>query len=235
MLEELKQEVYEANMQLPKYGLITFTWGNASGIDREKGLFVIKPSGVPYEELKPEDMVVVDLNGNKVEGELNPSSDTPTHVVLYNRFPTLGGIVHTHSTWATSWAQAGRDIPCYGTTHADYIYGAIPCVRNLTKEEIEEAYETNTGVLIADYFAAENLDSDAVPGVLCKNHGVFTWGKNADKAVYNAVVFEECAKMAALTEQINPGVKPAPQELQDKHYFRKHGANAYYGQKGRDE
>jgi L-ribulose-5-phosphate 4-epimerase len=230
MLEELKEKVWKANLELPKHGLVTFTWGNVSEIDRESGLFVIKPSGVPYEELKPEDMVVVDLDGNKVEGDLNPSSDTPTHVVLYNRFKEIGGIVHTHSSFATSWAQAGRDIPCYGTTHADYIYGPIPCVRNLTKAEIDEAYEKNTGVLIADYFEENKKDPDAVPGVLCKNHGVFTWGKNADKAVYNAVVFEEVAKMASWTEVINPKAAPAPQELQDKHYFRKHGANAYYGQ-----
>ncbi len=233
MLEELKQAVYEANMQLPKYGLVTFTWGNVSGIDREKGLFVIKPSGVEYEKLRPEDMVVVDLAGNKVEGEYNPSSDTPTHVVLYNRFPDVGGIVHTHSSWATSWAQAGRDIPCYGTTHADYIYGEIPCVRNLTKEEIEEAYEKNTGELIADEFERLGKDYAAVPAVLCKNHGVFTWGKDAHEAVHNAVVTEEVAKMAARCEMINPHNQPAPQELQDKHYYRKHGENAYYGQKGK--
>lgn len=230
MLEQLKKEVYEANMLLPKYNLVTFTWGNVSGIDRESGLFVIKPSGVEYDKLTPEDMVVVDLNGNKVEGRYNPSSDTPTHVVLYNRFPKIGGVVHTHSAWATSWAQAGRDIPCYGTTHADYIYGEIPCVRNLTKEEIEEAYEKNTGVLIADEFEAKKKDYIAVPAVLCKNHGVFTWGKDAHEAVHNAVVAEEVAKMAARCELINPQVKPAPQELQDKHYYRKHGANAYYGQ-----
>ena len=177
MLEQLKKEVYEANMLLPKYHLVTFTWGNVSGIDRESGLFVIKPSGVEYDQLTPEDMVVVDLKGNKVEGKYNPSSDTATHVVLYNRFPEIGGVVHTHSSWATSWAQAGRDIPCYGTTHADYFYGSIPCVRNLTKEEIEEAYEKNTGVLIADDFEEKNRDYIAIPGVLCKNHGVFTWGK----------------------------------------------------------
>ena len=228
MLEKLKEEVYKANMDLPKYGLVTFTWGNVSGIDREKGLFVIKPSGVEYDKLRPEDMVVVDLNGNKVEGEYNPSSDTPTHVVLYNSFPNIGGIVHTHSEWATSWAQAGRAIPCYGTTHADYIYGEVPCVRNLTKEEIEEAYEKNMGVLIADYF--KDLDYEAVPAVLCKNHGPFTWGKDAHEAVHNAVVLEEVAKMACRCELINPQVKPAQQELQDKHYYRKHGANAYYGQ-----
>lgn len=232
MLEELKEKVWKANLQLPAHHLVTFTWGNVSALDRETGYFVIKPSGVPYEDLKPEDMVVVDLDGNKVEGDLNPSSDTPTHAVLYSRFPELGGIVHTHSSFATSWAQAGRDIPCYGTTHADYIYGPIPCVRNLTKQEIDEAYEKNTGILIADYFKESGRDIMAVPGALCKNHGVFTWGKDADDAVYNAVVFEEVAKMAYVTEQINPRVTPAPQELQDKHYYRKHGANAYYGQKG---
>ncbi len=231
MLEELKQKVWEANLLLPKYDLVTFTWGNVSAIDRESGLFVIKPSGVEYDELTPDDMVVVDLNGNKVEGRYNPSSDTPTHVVLYNRFTDIGGVVHTHSSWATSWAQAGRGIPCYGTTHADYFYGEIPCVRCLTKKEIDEAYETNTGVLIADDFEAKNRDHIAVPGVLCKNHGVFTWGKDAKEAVHNAVVVEEVAKMAARCEMINPQVAPAPQELQDKHYFRKHGANAYYGQK----
>ena len=224
MLEQLKKEVYEANMLLPKHGLVTFTWGNVSGIDRESGLFVIKPSGVEYDKLTPEDMVVVDLSGNKVEGRYNPSSDTPTHVVLYNRFPKIGGIVHTHSEWATSWAQAGRDIPCYGTTHADYIYGEVPCVRNLTKEEIEEAYELNTGVLIADEFEARKKDYIAVPAVLCKNHGPFTWGKDANEAVHNAVVLEEVAKMAARCEWLNPANKPAPQE------FRKHGENAYYGQ-----
>ena len=192
------------------------------------GYFAIKPSGVDYEKLTPDDMVIMDLEGNKIEGRYNPSSDTATHVVLYNAFPKIGGIVHTHSSWATSWAQAGRSIPCYGTTHADYIYGEVPCVRNLTKEEIEEAYEKNTGVLIADYF--KDLDYEAVPAVLCKNHGPFTWGKDAHEAVHNAVVLEEVAKMACRCELINPQVKPAPQELQDKHYYRKHGANAYYGQ-----
>jgi L-ribulose-5-phosphate 4-epimerase len=231
MLEALKKEVYEANMLLPKYGLVTFTWGNVSGIDREKGLFVIKPSGVEYDLLKPEDMVVVDLQGNKVEGAYNPSSDTATHVVLYNEFPKIGGIVHTHSSWATSWAQAGRGIPCYGTTHADYLYGEVPCVRNLTEEEIEAGYEKNTGVLIADEFKRNNLDYEAMPAVLCKNHGPFTWGKDAFLAVHNAVVLEEVGKMAARCETINPQVQPAPQVLQDKHYYRKHGANAYYGQK----
>ena len=230
MLEKLKEEVYKANMDLPKYGLVTFTWGNVSGIDREKGLFVIKPSGVDYDKLKPEDMVVVDLQGNKVEGEYNPSSDTATHVVLYNAFPNIGGIVHTHSSWATSWAQAGRGIPCYGTTHADYIYGEVPCLRCLTESEIEDAYEKNTGLLIVDELKKMKKDVEAVPAVLCKNHGPFTWGKDGMEAVHNAVVLEECAKMALRSELINLQVKPAPQELQDKHYYRKHGANAYYGQ-----
>ncbi|MBR2765019.1 MAG: L-ribulose-5-phosphate 4-epimerase [Blautia sp.] len=229
-MEKLKQQVYEANMLLPKHHLVTFTWGNVSGIDRESGLFVIKPSGVEYDELTPESMVVVDLDGNVVEGDFNPSSDTETHRILYRHFENIGGIVHTHSPWATSWAQAGRAIPCYGTTHADYIYGEVPCVRNLTREEIDEAYELNTGVLIVDHFKENNIDYDAVPCVLCKNHGPFTWGKDANNAVHNAVVLEECAKTAARCELINPQVQPAPQELQDKHYYRKHGANAYYGQ-----
>lgn len=230
MLEQLKQEVYEANILLPKYHLVTFTWGNVSGIDREKGLFVIKPSGVDYDKLTPDSMVVVNLEGEVVEGDYRPSSDTPTHVVLYNRFQEIGGVVHTHSPWATSWAQAGRGIPCYGTTHADYLYGQVPCVRTLTKEEIETAYEKNTGVLIADEFERLAVDYIATPAVLCKNHGPFTWGKDAKEAVHNAVVLEEVAKMAARCEQINPKVNPAPQELQDKHYYRKHGKNAYYGQ-----
>ena len=230
MLEELKKQVYEANMELPGHGLVTFTWGNVSGIDREKGLFVIKPSGVAYEKLTPEDMVVMDLEGNRVEGRLNPSSDTPTHLELYKAFSEVGGIVHTHSSYATSWAQAGRSIPCYGTTHADYIYGEVPCVRCLSREEIEEAYEENTGHLIVNEFAKMKKDPMAVPAVLCKNHGPFAWGKDAMDAVHNAVVLEEVAKMAYRTEIINAEVSPAPKELQDKHYFRKHGANAYYGQ-----
>lgn len=228
MLEQLKREVYEANMLLPKHGLVTFTWGNVSGLDEETGLFVIKPSGVDYDQLTPGDMVVMDLDGNKVEGNYNPSSDTDTHLELYKAFPDIRGIVHTHSEWATSWAQAGRGIPCYGTTHADYMYGEIPCVRNLTKEEIDEAYEKNTGVLIVEYF--KDRDYISMPAVLCKNHGPFTWGKDAYDAVHNAVVLEEVAKMAARCELINPQVQPAPQELQDKHYNRKHGAGAYYGQ-----
>ena len=230
MLEELKQKVYEANMLLPKYGLVTFTWGNVSGVDREKRLFVIKPSGVPYEDLTPEDMVVMDFDGNKVEGDMNPSSDTPSHAVLYNEFPEIGGVIHTHSSYATSWAQSGRNIPCYGTTHADYYYGEIPCLRVLTPEEIAEAYELNTGKLIASEFKRMGKDPSAVPGTLCKNHGPFAWGKDPMDAVHNAVVLEEVAKMAFRCELINPKVAPAPQSLQDKHYFRKHGANAYYGQ-----
>lgn len=217
-------------MDLPKYGLVTFTWGNVSAIDRESGLFVIKPSGVDYDKLTPEDMVVMDLNGNKVEGKYKPSSDTATHLELYKAFPEIGGVVHTHSSYATSWAQAGRGIPCYGTTHADYMYGEIPCLRCLTAEEIEDAYEANTGHLIVNEFNRMDKDPMAVPAVLCKNHGPFAWGKDAHEAVHNAVVLEEVAKMAYRAETINPRIQPAPQELQDKHYYRKHGANAYYGQ-----
>ena len=230
MLEELKKKVYEANILLPKYGLVTFTWGNVSAIDRESGLFVIKPSDVEYDTMTPDDMVVMDLEGNKVEGKLNPSSDTPTHLEIYKAFKEVGGVVHTHSSYATSWAQAGRSIPCYGTTHADYFYGEIPCVRCLNKDEIESAYEENTGHLIVNEFARLNKDYEAVSAVLCKNHGPFAWGKDAVDAVHSAVVLEEVAKMAFRTELINPKVAPAPQELQDKHYYRKHGANAYYGQ-----
>ncbi|ANU46385.1 L-ribulose-5-phosphate 4-epimerase [Enterocloster clostridioformis] len=233
MLEALKKQVYEANMLLPQYGLVTFTWGNVSGIDRKEGLIVIKPSGVEYDKLTPDNMVVLDLKGNKVEAGYNSSSDTATHLELYNRFPNIGGIVHTHSSWATSWAQAGRGIPCYGTTHADYLYGQVPCVRNLTPEEIEEGYERNTGVLITDYFQEQKLDYEAMPAVLCKNHGPFAWGKDPFEAVHTAVVLEEVAKMAARCEQINPQAATAPQSLQDKHYYRKHGANAYYGQQKR--
>lgn len=229
MLEKLKQIVYEANMELPKYGLVTFTWGNVSAIDHESGLFVIKPSGIDYDKLCPEDMVVMDLEGNRVEGRYNPSSDTATHLELYKAFPKMGGIVHTHSSWATSWAQAGRGIPCYGTTHADYMYGEIPCLRCLSKDETEDAYEKNTGLLIVNYL--KDKEYMAVPACLCKNHGPFSWGKDAMEAVHNAVVLEEVAKMAARCEMINPDVQPAPQGLQDKHYLRKHGANAYYGQK----
>ena len=230
MLEELKQVVYEANMELPKYGLVTFTWGNVSAIDRESGLIVIKPSGVEYDKLTPEDMVVVDLNGKRVEGRYKPSSDTATHIELYKAFTEIGGVVHTHSSYATSWAQAGRDIPCYGTTHADYIYGPVPCLRCLTADEIEKAYEENTGHLIVNEFMRLGKEPMAVPAVLCKNHGPFTWGKDAKEAVHNAVVLEEVAKMAYRVETINCHAAPAPQELMDKHYYRKHGANAYYGQ-----
>lgn len=229
MLEELKQRVYEANMELPKRNLVTYTWGNVSEIDREKGVFVIKPSGVNYEDLKPEDMVVIDLEGNRVEGKYNPSTDTATHLELYKAFPEIGGVVHTHSPWATVWAQAGRSIPSYGTTHADYFYGEIPCARSLTPEEIEEAYEKNTGKVIIEAFADKN--PMYVPGVLCTNHGPFTWGKDAAGAVYNAVVLEEVAKMAHYTEMIRPDVTPIPKPLMDKHFLRKHGVNAYYGQK----
>lgn len=229
MLEELKKIVYEANMELPRHGLVTFTWGNVSAIDRERGLFAIKPSGVDYDKLTLDSMVVMDLAGNRIEGTLSPSSDTATHLELYQAFPDIGGIVHTHSPWATSWAQAGRGIPCYGTTHADYMYGEIPCLRCLTKEEIESRYETNTGLLIAEYF--KDKEYLAMPACLCKNHGPFAWGKNAMDAVHNAVVLEEVAKMAAWSEMIQPKISPAPQELQDKHYLRKHGVNAYYGQK----
>ena len=230
MLEQLKKEVYEANMELPKRGLVTYTWGNVSGIDRESGLFVIKPSGVDYEKLSPEDMVVLDLDGNVVEGKYRPSSDTATHIELYKKYPEIGGVVHTHSPWATSWAQAAREIPCYGTTHADYFYGTIPCARNLTKEEIDAGYEKNTGTVIIETFESLGINPMYTPGVLCANHGPFTWGKDCHEAVHNSVVLEEVAKMASQAEVINPKLKVAPQEMQDKHFFRKHGANAYYGQ-----
>ena len=227
MLEQLKREVLEANLLLPKHKLVTFTWGNVSGIDRERGLFVIKPSGVEYDELKPDHMVVMDLKGNQVEGDLNPSSDTKTHLVLYNAFPEIGGIVHTHSPHAVAWAQAGRDIPAYGTTHADYFYGAIPCARHLTREELEEDYEKNTGNVIVETFRMRELDPLAIPAVICHSHGPFTWGKDAAQAVYHAVVLEEVAKMAILTQQAAPDAASAPQRLLDKHYMRKHGPNSY--------
>lgn len=229
MLEALKQQVYEANMELPRRGLITYTWGNVSGIDRAAGLFVIKPSGVDYENLRPEDMVVMDLEGNRIEGTMNPSSDTATHLELYKEFLEIGGIVHTHSPFATSWAQAGRGLPCYGTTHADYFYGEIPCARNLTEEEIEAGYEKHTGLVIIETFREKN--PLYVPGVLCKNHGPFTWGKDAAQAVHNAVVLEEIAKMNLMTELLNPTAdNRTPRCMQDKHFLRKHGPNAYYGQ-----
>ncbi len=228
MLEALKQKVYEANMLLPKYNLVTFTWGNVSEIDRDSGLLVIKPSGVEYDNLLPEDMVVVDLDGKVVEGKYSPSTDTKTHIEIYKAFKDVGGITHTHSVFATSFAQAGVDLPCYGTTHADYFYGKVPCVRTLTKEEIEEDYEKNTGLLIVDYF--KDSDYMATPAVLCKNHGPFTWGKDAQNSVHNSIVLEEISKMAVYARTINPTLTEAPQVLQDKHYQRKHGENAYYGQ-----
>lgn len=227
MLEELKKTVCEANLELCRRGLVTYTWGNVSGIDRDRGLVVIKPSGVDYGAMSPEDMVVLDLEGVQVEGRWKPSSDTPTHLWLYHAFPMVGGITHTHSPWATSWAQAGKAIPCYGTTHADYFYGEIPCVRVLLEPEVNNAYEENTGRAIEETF--RSLDPTAVPGVLCKHHGPFTWGADPEVAVHNAVVLEEVAKLAARTEQLG-GEAPAPRYLLDKHYHRKHGPNAYYGQ-----
>ncbi|MEH7480938.1 L-ribulose-5-phosphate 4-epimerase [Neobacillus drentensis] len=231
MLERLKREVLEANLALPEHGLVTFTWGNVSGIDRETGLVVIKPSGVPYDELQIDDLVVLDLDGNIVEGSLRPSSDTPTHLALYQAFPQIGGIVHTHSPGATSWAQAGRPIPALGTTHADYFYGEIPCTRTLSQEETDSGYELETGNVIIETFEKGGLDPVAMPGILLSGHAPFSWGKNADQAVHNAVVLEEVAKMALNTFMLNPQIKPIDQFLLDKHYLRKHGANAYYGQK----
>ena len=229
MLEELKKKVLKANLDLVKHGLVLFTWGNVYEIDRKSGLVVIKPSGVSYENMRPEDMVVVDMDGNVVQGKYRPSSDTPTHLYLYKAFPDIGGIVHTHSTYATSWAQAGRGIPPYGTTHADAFYGEVPVSRALTKEEVQIEYEKNTGKVIAETFA--DKDHNAVPAVLVKNHGPFTWGATPEKAVENAGTLEAVARRATLTERIYPAAKPADKYLQDKHYFRKHGKNAYYGQK----
>ena len=231
MLKKLKEQVLAANLLLPKHGLVTFTWGNVSAIDREKGLVVIKPSGVEYDEMTADDMVVVDLaTGERVEGKLKPSSDTPTHLVLYRAFPGLGGIVHTHSRWATTMAQLGRGIPALGTTHADYFYGEIPCTRKMTPAEIAGEYERETGNVIVETFQGKNPED--IPAVLVHSHGPFAWGKDAHEAVHNAVVLEEVAKMAYRAETINQRIQPAPQELQDKHYYRKHGANAYYGQNG---
>lgn len=230
MLEQLKQQVFEANLLLPKHGLVTFTWGNVSGVDREKGLMVIKPSGVEYETMKSDDMVVVDLKtGKKVEGELNPSSDTDTHVALYNAFPNIKGIVHTHSRWATVFAQSGRGIPALGTTHGDYFYGEIPCTRKMTAEEIGGKYELETGNVIIETFKDKNPDD--IPSVLVHSHGPFCWGTDPMNAVHNAVVLEELAFMAWHNIMMNPDIPPMQQELLDKHYLRKHGANAYYGQK----
>ena len=227
MLENLKQRVFEQNIALVKHGLVVLTWGNVSAKDPETGLVVIKPSGVPYDTMKAEDMVVVDLDGNVVDGSFRPSSDLPTHLYLYKQYPTLGGVVHTHSAYATAFAQSGREITAYGTTHADAFYGNVPCTRALTDAEIDEAYEWNTGTVIAETVT----DAEAIPAVLVKNHGVFTWGKTPEKAVENAVTLEEVAKMALFTEQLNPGTPRIKQHLLDKHYFRKHGKNAYYGQK----
>lgn len=229
MLEELKKEVLEANLELVRQGLVIYTWGNVSGIDRSKGLIVIKPSGVAYKNMSPEDMVVIDMEGNVVEGHLKPSSDAPTHVVLYNQFPEIGGIVHTHSKWAVSFAQAGASVTAYGTTHADYFYQDIPCTRALTEEEVQGQYEVNTGKVIVETIAKENVM--ATPAILVKNHGPFAWGKNADDAVYNATVLEHVSEMAYHTIAIQKGVDRVPQYLLDKHYNRKHGKDAYYGQK----
>ena len=227
MLEELKDKVCRANLDLVRHGLVLFTWGNVSAIDRESGLVVIKPSGVSYDDMKPEDMVVVDLDGKVVEGRLNPSSDTPTHVVLYKAFPQAGGVVHTHSTYATSWAQAGLDIPNIGTTHADYFHDAVPCTPDMTESEVKGEYELETGNVIVRRF--ESLNPVHTPGVLVKNHGPFTWGKDADEAVYNAVVLEQVAKMASISFGINPALTMNPL-LIEKHFSRKHGPGAYYGQ-----
>lgn len=229
LLPELRVQVWQANMALQTHKLVTFTWGNVSAIDRNTNLIVIKPSGVAYEDLSPENMVIVDLDGNIVEGDLKPSSDTETHLALYRRFEDMGGIVHTHSSYATSWAQAGLPVPAFGTTHADYFYGQIPCARALTSAEIEQQYELNTGKVIIETIGKS--DPMAIPGILVREHAPFTWGKNAHDAVHNAVVVEEVAKMAFRTININPNTLAIPQALLDKHYLRKHGKNAYYGQK----
>ncbi len=229
MLEKLKQAVLEANLELPKKGLVTYTWGNASGFDRDKKLVVIKPSGIPYEQLKLEHLVVLNLDGERVEGDLNPSSDTETHLMIYRNHPEIGGIVHTHSRWATIWAQAGMGIPALGTTHADYFYGEIPCTRKLTEEEIAGEYEKQTGNVILETFEGKNISY--VPGVLVNNHGPFSWGKDALEAAHNAVVLEEVAMMAYHSFSLKPGLKKIDDALLDRHFLRKHGDKAYYGQK----
>ena len=229
MLEKLKEKVYEANMELQRKGLVIYTWGNVSEIDRESGLVVIKPSGVSYDTMKPEDMVVVDLDGNVVEGKYKPSTDTPTHLVLYKEYSNIGGVVHTHSEWATTFAQAGICIPAFGTTHADYFYGDVPCTRDLTDEEISNEYEKETGNVIVETIGDKNPLE--IPAIVVKNHGPFAWGKDGDAAVYNAVVLDKVAEMAYKTMTLNKDVKGVKQHLLDKHYLRKHGANAYYGQK----
>jgi len=230
LLEALKEEVFQANLDLPKHGLVKYTWGNVSAVDRDKKLFVIKPSGVDYETMKASDMVVCDFDGNVVEGEMNPSSDTPTHAILYQNFPEIGGIVHTHSTWATAWAQAGLDVPAMGTTHADTFYGSVPCARYLTQAEIDRGYEAETGNVIVETFKEREIDPMAIPAVLLHGHGPFTWGKDAASAVMNSVVLEEVAKTDFVARQLNSFSEELPQRVLDKHYLRKHGENAYYGQ-----
>lgn len=229
--KDLQKRVYQTNMQLPELDLVVFTWGNVSEIDRELGVFGIKPSGVNYSDLRPEDIVIVSVDtGETVAGTMNPSSDTATHLILYQQFKNIGGVVHTHSPWAVSWAQAARALPAYGTTHADTFYGDVPCTRKLNKAEIEKDYEKNTGLLIVETFEKEGIDPQAIPGVLVAGHGPFTWAEDSYKAVENSKVLEECCKMAMRTEQINPKIARIEQELLDKHYLRKHGETAYYGQ-----
>jgi L-ribulose-5-phosphate 4-epimerase len=228
-IDDLKREVWRANMELVERKLVLYTWGNVSAIDRECGIVVIKPSGVDYGAMKPEQMVVLSLDGRQIEGTLRPSSDAPTHLALYHAFPGIGGVAHTHSSWATVWAQAGRGIPCYGTTHADYYYGQVPCTRPMTPEEIQEQYEANTGSVIVEAFSG--VDPLEIPAVLVFQHGPFTWGKNAAKAVESSAVLEQVAQMAHASELCNPKVRPIQRELLDRHFLRKHGANAYYGQK----
>lgn len=230
MLEDLKQKVLEANLLLPKYGLVVFTWGNVSGIDRENGLVVIKPSGVDYDIMKAEDMVVTDLDGNVVEGKLKPSSDLATHLEFYKHFKDIGGVVHTHSVNAVAWAQAGKDIPALGTTHGDYFYGQIPCTRFMTDDEIKNNYELNTGKVVVEEFKKRHIDPNQMPGVLVHSHGPFTWGKDPFDAVHNSVVLDTLAKMALKTITINCDVESMQRELLDKHFLRKHGPGAYYGQ-----
>ncbi|MEW4273770.1 L-ribulose-5-phosphate 4-epimerase [Priestia megaterium] len=230
MLDKLKEEVFQANLDLPKQGLVKYTWGNVSAVDRDSGLFVIKPSGVTYEKMTAKDMVVVDLDGRVVEGELNPSSDTLTHAVLYKHYPEIGGIAHTHSTWATIWAQAGLDVQAMGTTHADTFYGSVPCARFLTEKEVNDGYEVETGKVIIETFEKRGLDVLAVPGILLQGHGPFTWGKDAKTAVMNSVVLDEVSKMNFFTQKLNGLAEELPQRILDKHYLRKHGQNAYYGQ-----
>ncbi|CZQ94761.1 L-ribulose-5-phosphate 4-epimerase [Trichococcus collinsii] len=231
MLEQLKEEVFQANLELPERGLIKYTWGNVSAVDREKGLFVIKPSGVGYDDMQASDMVVCDFDGNVIEGNLNPSSDMPTHAVLYKEFPEIGAVVHTHSTWATIWAQAGLDVPAMGTTHADTFYGTVPCARFLTQAEIDRGYEEETGNAIVETFRERGIKPMEVPGVLLHGHGPFTWAKDAKGAVLNAVVLDEVCKTNLFARQLNAFAEELPQRILDKHYLRKHGENAYYGQK----